>query len=87
MERHFKIYLKSYKICNYFCLIVSATCGAVLMVVAMLGCLLKEYLTKQRGEYETNEAKDMSRYDNADTAVTMSKTGQPEISQKKEWFI
>ena len=65
----------------------SATCGAVLIVVAMLGCLLKEYLTKQRGEYQTNEDKDMSRYDNADTAVTMSKTGQPEISQKKEWFI
>ena len=53
------------------------------MVVAMLGCLLKEYLTKQRGEYQTNEARDMSRFDNADAAVTMSKTGQTwNISEK-----
>ena len=79
--------MKYFTIRLYIPFILPATCGAVMMVVAMLGCLLKEYLTKQRGEYQTNEAKDMSRYDNADTAVTMSKTGQPEISQKKEWFI
>ena len=49
-------------------------------------CVLRSYL-KQQGEYQTNEAKDAKRYETADAAVLSAKTGQPQISQKKEYFI
>ena len=50
-------------------------------------CLLRKYFTKQQGVYQTNEAKGAEKYDNADTAVRMCQTGQPEIPQKEEYFI
>ena len=65
---------------------LSAVGGTVLLVVTVGMCMLRTYL-KQQGEYATNEAKDSKHYDNPDAAVAMSKTGQPEISRKKEWFI
>ena len=58
----------------------------VLLVVSIGGCVIRSHL-KQQGEYQTNEAKDAKLYDNADSAVLMAKTGQPQIDQKKEWFI
>ncbi len=56
------------------------------MVLTLFGCL-KGMFSKQHGEYETNEDKNMKSYDNADAAVAMSKTGQPEVPLKREWFI
>ena len=61
--------------------------AASLCFVVTIGmCVIRSYL-KQQGEYQTNEAKDARRYDNADAAVLMAKNGQPPVQDKKEYFM
>ena len=59
----------------------------VILLVAGAAILLGRYMSREKGAYETHEAKDAQYFDNADTALAAGATGQPEPSKKKEWYI
>lgn len=60
---------------------------AVFFVVVTATCILGRYLSKKKGDYFTNEAKDAYLYEDADSAIASGKSGQPEVSRRQEWFI
>lgn len=63
-------------------------CAASVMVILSVSCLwMRKKFTKERGDYRTNEAKDAEKYDTADAAIVMGKTGQPEYHPKPEYYI
>ena len=59
----------------------------VLLLLIGLACFLGRYFPRDKGVYETNEAKDAQLFDDADYAIAASKTGQPDVQKKKEWYI
>jgi hypothetical protein len=59
----------------------------VLLLLIGLACFLGRYFPREKGAYETNEAKDANLFDEPDYAIAAGKTGQPEIQKKKEWYI
>ena len=70
----------------YFFRMISAVGTALVLVVAVMGCIVKKYFSNH-GAYQTNEAREHNKYDTPDAAVSLSNTGQPEISTQKEWMI
>ena len=66
---------------------VPAACVAVFFILAMATCIVGRYLSKKKGDYFTNEAKDAYLYKDADSAIASGKSGQPEVSRRREWFI
>ena len=66
---------------------VPAACVVMFFVFATGTCLFGRYLSKKKGAYFTNEAKDAYLYNDADSAISSGKTGQPDVSKRREWFI
>ena len=42
---------------------------------------------RQKGDYETKEAKGQENADNPDAAIVFCQTGVPDIPKRQEWFM
>ena len=69
------------------CTFCAGVLAAVILLIIVLIILLGRYMSRQKGDYKTYEAKDSQYYDNPDYAIASGTTGQPEVQKKKEWFI
>ncbi|KAK3105727.1 hypothetical protein FSP39_004342 [Pinctada imbricata] len=56
-----------------------------LLLVALIA--LGVFYCRQKGDYETKEAKGADLADNADVAVVFNQTGVPDITKRQEWFM
>jgi len=65
---------------------VGVVLGGLLLFLCVL-VIIGRFMSRQKGEYKTHEAKDAQYYDNPDFAIASGTTGQPEVQKKKEWFI
>ena len=84
------IYIIKYVILlTYHIYLFSYSVAAVLAFLLVVGIiwLIRRYMARDRGDYETNEAKGAGRFGNADVAVVFGKTGQPTVPNNKEYFI
>jgi len=61
--------------------------GIGVLVIILLIILLIRYYYKQKRVYKTYEAKDAQYFDNADYAVASGSTRQPEVQNKKEFYL
>jgi contactin associated protein-like 2 len=61
--------------------------GVAFLALILLILLLIRYYYKQKREYKTYEAKDAQYFDNPDYAIASGSTKQPEVQNKKEWYI
>ncbi|KAL5009720.1 hypothetical protein ScPMuIL_012025 [Solemya velum] len=67
-------------------IIIGVVVGIIFLCLLVALIILCLYF-RQKGDYETQEAKGTELADNPDTAIVFNQTGLQEISKKKEWFI
>jgi len=60
---------------------------ALICIVIIILAIIAFIYFRQKGDYETKEAKGQDLADNPDTAVVYNQTGVPEITKRREWFI
>jgi len=68
-------------------IILGVVVGIAFLALLLLIVLLVRYYYKQKREYKTYEAKDAQYFDNPDYAIASGSSKQPEVQNKKEWYI
>ncbi|XP_064644863.1 neurexin-4-like isoform X1 [Lineus longissimus] len=61
--------------------------AAVFVVLIIIIIIVACQMTKQKGAYKTQEAKGTENAENPDFAILQERSGQPEVSRKREIFI
>ncbi|KAK3612149.1 hypothetical protein CHS0354_016528 [Potamilus streckersoni] len=67
-------------------LIIGLSVAFAFIIIVILAVIFFIYF-RQKGDYETREAKGMENADNPDTAVVFCQTGVPDIPKRQEWFM
>lgn len=67
-------------------LIVGVTVAAAFLVFVIILMIFFIYF-RQKGDYETKEAKGQENADNPDAAIVFCQTGVPDIPKRQEWFM
>ena len=60
---------------------------AVLLLILLSFLVGRFVVSRHRGDYLTHEADEAEYYDEPEYAMAAESTKQPEVKQKKEWFI
>ncbi|WAR06589.1 NRX4-like protein [Mya arenaria] len=66
--------------------IVGVTVAGAFLIFLVILLVFFIYF-RQKGDYETKEAKGQENADNPDAAIVFCNTGVPEISKRQEWFM
>jgi contactin associated protein-like 2 len=68
--------------------IIGVVIAVVVLFIIGAAVLLGRYMSwREKGAYETHEAKDAQYFDNADMAIASGADHQPAPEKKKEWYI
>lgn len=67
-------------------LIVGVTVAAAFLIFVIILMIFFIYF-RQKGDYETKEAKGQENADNPDAAIVFCQTGVPDIPKRQEWFM
>ncbi|KAL4229221.1 biological adhesion [Mactra antiquata] len=67
-------------------LIVGVSVAAAFLIFVIILLVFFIYF-RQKGDYETKEAKGQENADNPDAAIVFCQTGVPDIPKRQEWFM
>lgn len=71
---------------NYELFLFTGVIGAIcfIIVLVIIGLI---FYCRDKGDYETKEAKGADIAENADVAVVFNQTGVPDITKRQEFFM
>lgn len=67
-------------------IIIGVTVAGAFLIFLIILLLFFIYF-RQKGDYETREAKGQQNADNPDAAIVINQTGVTELSKRQEWFM
>jgi len=70
----------------FSCFSISVTVAAAFLIFIIILLVFFIYF-REKGDYETKEAKGQENADNPDAAIVFCSTGVPDINKRQEWFM